>query len=128
MADSWSQAGAAELWINKDGPGGLRQHCPRADGRRQFAGTFILDALNTDDGPAAWRVTADRTEPAAAIDPVVERHYSAAAKLAAGTVTGATVAAVSAAANGLPAGATQPSGKTSGTRDPFPPARVGGQP
>ncbi|MBV8178805.1 MAG: hypothetical protein JO045_08335 [Mycobacterium sp.] len=98
------QGGAAELWINKDRPGGLRQHCPRADGRRQFAGTFTLDPPDTDTGTAAWRVTADRTEPAAAIDPVVERHYTAAAKLAAGTVTGATVAAVSAAANGLPAG------------------------
>lgn len=97
------QGGAAELWINKDRPGGLRQHCPRADGRRQFAGTFILDPPDTDDGPAAWRVTADRAEPAAAIDPVVERHY-AAAKLAAGTVTGATVAAVAAPANGLPGG------------------------
>jgi AAA domain len=97
------QGGAAELWINKDRPGGLRQHCPRADGRRQFAGTFILDPPNSDTA-AAWRITADRAEPAAAIDPVVERHYAAAAKLAAGTVTGATVAAVAAPANGLPDG------------------------
>lgn len=93
--------GTAEIWVNKDRPGGLRQHCPTGEGRRQYAGTFTLDPPDTDTGRAAWRVSTDRTEPAAAIDPVVERHYDAAAELG---PAAATVAAIAAAANGLPPG------------------------
>lgn len=96
------QGGMADLWINKDRPGGLRAHCPKGEGRRQFAGTFVLEAPDTD-GVAAWRVTADRTEPSTtvAIDPVVERHYDAVVAL---TEKGqaATVAAVAAHAHGVP--------------------------
>ncbi|OBH20822.1 bifunctional DNA primase/polymerase [Mycolicibacter sinensis] len=98
------QGGAADLWINKDRPGGLRQHCTNGEGRRQFAGTFTLDPPDPDTGVAAWRVTTDTpASSTTTLDPVVERHYDAAVKLA-GTTTGATVAEVAAIANGLPPG------------------------
>lgn len=96
------KGGMAELWVNKDRPGGLRRHCAKGEGRRQFAGTFILDAPDPDTGIAPWRVTPERTEsPTETIDPVVERHYVAAATLRDVPVT---VSAVAAAANGLPTG------------------------
>lgn len=93
------QGGAAELWINKDRPGGLAQHCPPSDngGRRRFAGTFTLDPPGPS-GVAAWRVETTRAA-SVAIDPVVERHHAAAVKL--GGPFGASELAV--AANGLPA-------------------------
>ncbi|MGV0732038.1 hypothetical protein [Mycolicibacter sinensis] len=97
--------GASELWINKDRPGGLRQHCPIEPGkRRQYAGLFELGEPD-DDGTTDWRISTDPPAAATAtsIDPVVERHYTAAAALA-GTTTGATVAAVATNANGLPPG------------------------
>ncbi|WP_324738665.1 bifunctional DNA primase/polymerase [Mycobacterium sp. 5-140-3-2] len=96
------KGGMAELWVNKDRPGGLRAHCPKGEGRRQFAGTFTLDQPDRETGVAEWRVTADRAEaPAAVIDPVTERHYQAAQKIAAagGAVT---MRAVGASAHGLP--------------------------
>lgn len=98
------RGGMAELWINKDRPGGLRAQCPKAEGRRQFAGTFILDAPDPETGVAEWRVTPDRAAaPAAAIDPVTERHYRAALTVAeAGGVL--TVRDVGAAAHGVPPG------------------------
>lgn len=97
------QGGMADLWINKDRPGGLRAHCPKGEGRRQFAGTFVLDAPDPATGVATWRVTADRAEPSTtlAIDPVMERHHAAVVAL--GEMgQAATVAAVAAHANGLP--------------------------
>jgi hypothetical protein len=53
--------GTAELIINKDRPGGLRRNCPAATGRRQFAGTFVLDAPDTT-GRAAWRITPEAAD------------------------------------------------------------------
>lgn len=53
--------GTAELWINKDRPGGLRRHCPTGTGRRQLAGTFVLDAPDTT-GRAAWRITPEAAD------------------------------------------------------------------
>lgn len=92
------KGGMADLWINKDRPGGLRAHCPKSEGRRQFAGTFILDAPAVG-GVAGWRVTVDRAEiPAESIDPVVERHHDAAIALG----DEATVAEIATRANGLP--------------------------
>ncbi len=98
------KGGMAELWVNKDRPGGLRAHCQKAEGRRQFAGTFILDPPDPETGAAEWRVTADRAEPpAASIDPVVERHYEAARQLGADG-RGATAREIATKANGLPSG------------------------
>jgi hypothetical protein len=95
------KGGVAELWINKDRPGGLRRHCTGGEGRRQFAGTFMLDAPDPDTGVAAWRVTTERTTaPATTIDPVVERHYQAAVAIG-GTFNTTQLAA---RANGLPEG------------------------
>lgn len=94
------KGGSAELWVNKDRPGGLRRHCPSGEARRQFAGMFILDPPDSDSGIAPWRVTPDRAEsPTETIDPVLERHHAAAVALGDAPVT---VAAVAVAANGLP--------------------------
>lgn len=98
------KGGIAELWVNKDRPGGLRAHCPKGEGRRQFAGTFTLDPPDPETGVAEWRVTADRSETTSfAIDPVVERHYEAAAQLGA-RGGGATAREIATKANGLPSG------------------------
>lgn len=98
------KGGMAELWVNKDRPGGLRAHCPKGEGRRQFAGTFTIDAPDAETGVAEWRVATDRAAAsAAAIDPVTERHFGAAQQIAA--AGGAlTVRDVGAAAHGLPPG------------------------
>lgn len=95
------KGGTAELWINKDRPGGLRRHCSGGEGRRQFAGTFILDPPDPSTGVAPWRVTTERTAPSVvAVDPVVERHYRA------GVAIGGefNTAQLAAKANGLPDG------------------------
>lgn len=74
------RGGACELRINKDRPGGVRQHCPdpSGGGRQQYAGTFELDSPG-DDGTAAWRVTTiPSDETTFTPDPDRERHYQAA--------------------------------------------------
>ncbi|WP_077097828.1 AAA family ATPase [Mycobacterium terramassiliense] len=99
------RGGMAELWVNKDRPGGLRAHCPKGEGRRQFAGTFVLDPPDPETGVAAWRVTAARAElPAETIDPVVERHYEAVQRLSADNGGAVSARDVAIAANGLPPG------------------------
>jgi hypothetical protein len=99
------KGGMAELWVNKDRPGGLRAHCPKGEGRRQFAGTFILDAPDVETGVAEWRVSIDRAvTPAASLDPVTERHYEAAQRIAATLGGEITVRDVGAKAHGLPEG------------------------
>jgi hypothetical protein len=86
------KGGASELWINKDRPGGLRRHCPppHNGSRRQFAGTFELDPPDPATGLTAWRVTADRVEPAFTLDPFVERHCDAAVEMGPGATFGAS--------------------------------------
>lgn len=51
--------GAADLVVAKDRSGGVRQHCPSSGGvgRRQLAGTFVLDQPRAD-GSAEWQVEA----------------------------------------------------------------------
>ncbi|MGV0778907.1 hypothetical protein [Mycolicibacterium elephantis] len=75
------RGGSAELWVNKDRPGGLAMRCPKpsAGSRRLFAGTFKLEPPGPT-GRADWRVLPDRVEVDAAptLDPVIERHHVAA--------------------------------------------------
>lgn len=74
------RGGACELRVNKDRPGGVRQHCPNpsSGSRQQYAGTFELDPPGDDD-VAAWRVTTfPPAEAAQDVDPERERHYQAA--------------------------------------------------
>jgi hypothetical protein len=95
------QGGRAELWINKDRPGGLLRHCPATSSRRRFAGTFILDKPGPT-GCADWVVTTARivADPVPSLDPVHERHYAAAEAIGAAF----TVAELATKANGLPKG------------------------
>ncbi|OBI46981.1 hypothetical protein A5708_12090 [Mycobacterium colombiense] len=76
------QGGMAELWVNKDRPGGLRAHCQKSEGRRQFAGTFILDPPNPGTGVASWRVTPDHADAAATtFDAQAERYLDVAREI-----------------------------------------------
>ncbi len=56
-----SEGGAALLWVNKDRHGGVRDHCaPARPGKEeQLAGTFVLGAVDADDGMASWQVVPD---------------------------------------------------------------------
>lgn len=96
------RGGIAELYINKDRPGGLRRHCPQGDGGgRQFAGTFILDPPDASPTLAAWRIEPGRVDsPAHTIDPRVERYHAVAAE-GDGSVTAYDLAV---RVNGLEAG------------------------
>lgn len=74
--------GTAELWVNKDRPGGLRRHCPAGTGRRQLAGTFVVESPDPS-GRAAWRIAPEGADAAATtFDVQAERYLDAARALA----------------------------------------------
>jgi hypothetical protein len=52
------EGGAAELWVNKDRHGGVRDSCdPVPPGRdEQLAGTFLLGTADGETGVALWQV------------------------------------------------------------------------
>ncbi|BCP15671.1 hypothetical protein MINTM021_25800 [Mycobacterium paraintracellulare] len=55
--------GSAHLFINKDRHGGLRKHCPAANGnqREQLAGTFVMSRPD-DHGCVRWYVAEPTTD------------------------------------------------------------------
>ncbi len=52
------KGGTADLYVNKDRHGGVRQHCPMGE-REQQAGRFVMDAVDAN-GAIGWRVMALR--------------------------------------------------------------------
>ncbi len=56
------KGGSAWLYINKDRPGGIRAHCPPAEGTgEQRAGTFIMEPPDVGGG-MSWRIIAPRRD------------------------------------------------------------------
>jgi hypothetical protein len=89
------KGGTADLYVKKDRPGGLRQHCPPA--REQEAGRFVLDPLD-EHGTTGWRVLPPMGPDADAKLPTATAPYLAVIReqLAAGTFTARDVASASA--------------------------------
>lgn len=48
------KGGTADLYVNKDRPGGVRRHCP-VGGREQYAGRFVIEAAD-NTGAVGWRI------------------------------------------------------------------------
>jgi hypothetical protein len=55
--------GSCDLTIEKDRPGGLRQHCPT--GKRPPAGRFVMTAHH--DGTVSWRITSPPADSPSAV-------------------------------------------------------------
>lgn len=86
------QGGKAELWINKDRPGGLRPHCPKGRGRKQLAGIFILDPAD-ENGSVGWRLLKPLdVQPGRSLDENTTEYLQAAQRLSADTFTAADLA------------------------------------
>jgi hypothetical protein len=86
------QGGKAELWINKDRPGGLRPHCPKGKGRKQLAGIFILDPED-ENGAVGWRLLKPLdVKPVRGLDEKTAEYLEAAQQLSADTFATADLA------------------------------------
>jgi hypothetical protein len=87
------QGGTADLYVNKDRPGGVRKHCPPA--REQHAGRFVIDPPDVD-GVTAWRVLPPLSTEGAGLSDDQARYLDAAHEI----VDDITAVAVAATVNG----------------------------